>query len=1626
MTGRRPRGLLPAKATFLVTALVATLLAPGPGQPRADALTTGPLGQWISMEKSVYGANEVVAIDIGQIAHVTNCPKGVRDYWWPFADVYAIPTGTIERGVISDGASIPGIRKTVFAVSGGGIAGEILGFTGPAGSLRSGSWGVVIDECQSGEYDQDVDALFPHAFSVRIPTDVPLPSTAAIDAVKSRAREQQKLLEKGLTAYRGLLLAADFAAIIQAVKKGAGDLLAHLINKLVGGPGDVKPKSQFVWLAGKVFGDAKGAALATLLNALSHYLLIAEDPPDPDYFQLAPIRSGGHIAPEHPDALEEATARLGTAMGSSAALLERFLVSYERFQGAAAQGDGEWALLHARAIQETALLASANLHDIDTALEGFDEAIASDPRAFDDMLTVLEEFRAEVVADGFSGDQERSLLNAGLTLADLAEVRAILAAHDLTGSVAAAREAVSEMLAGNAEMRTALDDARTAFADVEAQLEADPVVVDEAPLVSAGGPYTGQPGSPIQFTAELQQSTWPVVSYAWDLDGDGAFDDAEGETVTHAYESPFSGFVGVQVTNDEGGVGVGYTPISVQPAGDGPQVLDHAPKPRSAEVLLGGSQELSVQVSDPATTTVEWTIDEDPLGTGQTLTYEPTEMDEVGIRMVKATISTSPPHLPRILEWAVRVDAPDADGDGWNANVDCDDQDPDVNPGAVDVLNGIDDDCDPSTPDGGEPPTLASNGGRSYAEGDLVALTSDPGSTPETATEVTWDHPEKDSATFTATVDWGDGTVGDATYDSQHVYGEHRYADEGLYIVAVCMAHEAGATGCTEFQATVSNADPILSILDLHAWTPEIYGSPNGMDWKVAPDGQSVVQRINGSPTLFVSNIPFGYGTAEVKMTVLTTGDDDYIGFGIGYQPGMNEDPAADWWLIDWKQGDQSFCSLGPKGIALSHVTGVPPECDFWSHENQVAEVGRATSLGDQGWEDQTEYTFRFEVEPDRLRVWVDDVLELDHEAAFGPGYLAFYNYSQSQVQYRGVVTSGVGTGEGQPTPIRAVFGDPGTADTHTASMTFGDGTPSELVTIEPDGTRFRLSTSHVYEQDGSYTLDACVHDDDGGSDCEPIPVSVRNLAPVVDAGPDRTVNETVQIEATFRDPGIRDTQTATVDWGDGGPIESVAIRDPYLGTGTVAADHTYAAAGIHTVEVCVTDDADDTGCDAFEVTVVPPAPPEVISEDTTGAEGVPHVHPFAFADPNPDDTHTATIDWGDGSPMEDADVANSLRGTGTAFPVHTYADNGTYQVTITFCDQEDLCDVAVATAEIANLPPDTQDVEAEADEFHPIVIDVLANDTDVPADLPLHIAEVSAASAGGTATTDGEVVFYDPPNDFDGTDVFTYVAEDKDGGTATATVVVDVIENVFVAEDDAAEAYEFRSSEINVLSNDMDVDAPLRILEVGTPAAGGTASTDGTVVFYEPPHGYDGTDDFTYLAANKYGKTTSATVTVTVIEKPLPVALDERYETDPYTALEGNVLDNDHDHAPWNSPLDLSLVQEPRSGAVALETDGAFVYTPDPATFRDEDKFVYEVCDEFGKCDYATAFIVEVNCGIGGLAVVDGTVAQGTLSEVIYNEVERRIAAFFPEYASLIHEINCGYIVPLEREANEHVGGPP
>jgi hypothetical protein len=164
-----------------------------------------------------------------------------------------------------------------------------------------------------------------------------------------------------------------------------------------------------------------------------------------------------------------------------------------------------------------------------------------------------------------------------------------------------------------------------------------------------------------------------------------------------------------------------------------------------------------------------------------------------------------------------------------------------------------------------------------------------------------------------------------------------------------------------------------------------------------------------------------------------------------------------------------------------------------------------------------------------------------------------------------------------------ATFYDLGTADTHTATINWGDGTPVEAGVVSESNGSGTVSGSHVYADDGFYAVTVCVIDDDGASACDTFTVIVNNVVPTLTAVVDQTVDEGLTVSlapATFNDLGTLDTHTATINWGDG-TVEAGAVSETPFGPpgstlgadGTVSGSHVYADDGVYTATVCVIDD---------------------------------------------------------------------------------------------------------------------------------------------------------------------------------------------------------------------------------------------------------------------------------------------------------------------------------------------------------------------------------------------------------------------------------------------------------------------
>lgn len=203
----------------------------------------------------------------------------------------------------------------------------------------------------------------------------------------------------------------------------------------------------------------------------------------------------------------------------------------------------------------------------------------------------------------------------------------------------------------------------------------------------------------------------------------------------------------------------------------------------------------------------------------------------------------------------------------------------------------------------------------------------------------------------------------------------------------------AGVTGSAAQAAPVS----------LTGWTAETYNNQTNY-WTIAPGGASVTYGANGYPSVLTgggdvlgSQISF-----DISVSSAYGGDDDYIGFVLGFDPGgVNGTASSDYLLVDWKRGTQgSGSTLARRGIALSQVGDALSTNDYWAHSGGVNELARAATLGDTGWAISTTYSFDVSYTANRVQIWVNDVLQFDLGGNFSSGTFGFYNYSQQAVRY--------------------------------------------------------------------------------------------------------------------------------------------------------------------------------------------------------------------------------------------------------------------------------------------------------------------------------------------------------------------------------------------------------------------------------------------------------------------------------------------------------------------------------------------------------------------------------------------------------------------------------------------------
>ncbi len=325
---------------------------------------------------------------------------------------------------------------------------------------------------------------------------------------------------------------------------------------------------------------------------------------------------------------------------------------------------------------------------------------------------------------------------------------------------------------------------------------------------------------------------------------------------------------------------------------------------------------------------------------------------------------------------------------------------------------------------------------------------------------------------------------------------------------------------------------------------------------------------------------------------------------------------------------------------------------------------------------------------------------------------------------------------------------DPGTFDTiFTYSFDWDNDGTYEIV------DQASASATHTWYDNGIFTVKGKIKDKDDGYTEYTTDVTMNNVAPLVDAGPDQTADEgdTLSFSGSFTDPGSGDTHT--IEWDFDYDGITFTVDD----SGSLTTSNAFTDNGVFTVALRVTDDDSGVGLDTLLVTVSNVAPQAFASVDQNPVdEGVMVSFTGDQTDPGAD-TFTYYWEFGDG------DTSTQQN------PTHTYLDQGVYEANLTVTDDDGDSDTTTITMYVLDMPP----VADAGPDRTVTIIDVVTFDGSQSSTYPDSMATYDWDFGDGD-TASGVVVTHTFGTV--GTYTVTLTVTDDDGSTDTDTAIITVL----------------------------------------------------------------------------------------------------------------------------------------------------------------------------------------------------------------------------------------------------------
>ena len=287
---------------------------------------------------------------------------------------------------------------------------------------------------------------------------------------------------------------------------------------------------------------------------------------------------------------------------------------------------------------------------------------------------------------------------------------------------------------------------------------------------------------------------------------------------------------------------------------------------------------------------------------------------------------------------------------------------------------------------------------------------------------------------------------------------------------------------------------------------------------------------------------------------------------------------------------------------------------------------------------------------------------------------------------------------EGENVTFDGFFDDPSWLDTHTANWYFGDGNsmPGTFSPGQGYPHHDMDAVTHAYGRCGDYTARLEVEDDLGAVGEDSVVINVSNVNPSVTLFPpdpiDPDEGDTVTFDGYFDDPSWLDEHTAEWDFGDGQTASGSfqpGVGYPHHEMDEI--EHVYGHGGDYIVSLTIWDDCGGIGNASMEISVNNVAPSVSIwAIPPTADEGEDITFDGYFDDPSWLDNHTATWDFGDGSPTEPGTFSPGWGYTHHQMDevTHAYGKAGVYQVTLTVQDDMGGIGTAGINVTVVNVAP--------------------------------------------------------------------------------------------------------------------------------------------------------------------------------------------------------------------------------------------------------------------------------------------------------------------------------------------------